>query len=268
MTKVYCPELVLHDSMWAGQVISVTGDLPYLANSLRLLVRMGGGIIGDTDIWQKNQVIVVGDQIKMGQEEEPIDRAYLQRSMEIGRQFRFMCQYMSQEDFIKEYINGHRVDYFPSDPRILRHPGLGYVASLKGGWPHSSAIPIRKLNWQILPPGRYYIDQILSHYRNLRLEGERIEVDESRLVNIYNLLPTEVYIGTDEFRRYIVFYFSSQRKAVLECPIYGNAIYVIDGPWELLSQYTKDDLLRNFSDQVKKIEHKGNWLQRLIAVLQ
>lgn len=54
------------------------------------------------------------------------------------------------------------------------------------------------------------------------------EFDESRLTQIIKLLnPTICYIGKEKFQGYVVFGFDLSEKVVLECPKYGNAIYII-----------------------------------------
>lgn len=220
-----------------------------------------GGIIGDKDIWQHDQVVIVG--------RSNYDIGYLQKSIHMGRRFNFICQYMSQEDFVTGYLNGNFVDYRNLDSRLHYHPGLMYVKSQKIGWPLVdiySSVTTKHVFWQILPPGEYTFDRIIGHYQHLRSLDNEIIIDKQRLELIYSLKPSELYIGSDEFKRYVVFYFDQACKAVLECPIFGNAIYVIDGGWKYLSQLTKAELM-DYPDEVQRITHKGDWFSRLKKIL-
>jgi hypothetical protein len=173
---------------------------------------------------------------------------------------------MSQEDFLDKFLKGRDVYYSSNDPRVRNHKGLSFLREKKFGWP---IIPTYKVPWRILPPGKHPFHRILDYFRNIQgTEGESIIVDEERLIAINNLNPTAIYTGIDEFKQYLVFYFQERQKAILECPIYGNAIYVIDGDWEELSKYTKAELLSYFSDVTKRIIHKGNWLLKLNKILR
>lgn len=54
---------------------------------------------------------------------------------------------------------------------------------------------------------------------------------------------------------------------VLECPIEGNAIYVLAGNWKRLVNYTKGEIREGFSNQYHKVVHKGEWLSRIRQAL-
>jgi hypothetical protein len=241
----------------AGQVIGYTGSEPYSDIEIEKAILEENGIIGEQGIWQQEQVIVVGNVA--------FDRAYLLESFEIGRKFGFVCRYMSQEDFLNSYLQGEEVRYSLNDPRIRNHRGLSFLASSKHNWPEP--VPTHRVNWKILPPGEHPFPRILNHFKQLQLSDKTLKIDEERLQFIHSLGPSGIYVGTDEFKRYIIFYFADLEKAVLKCPIFGNAIYVIDGEWELLSQYTKADLLWDFPDDVTRIIHSGDWSYRLKKVL-
>jgi hypothetical protein len=62
----------------------------------------------------------------------------------------------------------------------------------------------------------------------------------------FALKPSSVYVGIGEFDGYIVLAFRQTRKVVLECPIYGNAIYVIHEDWQRLAKMPKFELLSQF----------------------
>jgi hypothetical protein len=241
----------------AGQVVGCTGHEPYSETEIEKFIYYGLGIVGSEHIWQSNQIIVVGRSY--------YNRTFLRQSLEIGRRFSFTCRYMSQEDFRKSYLKGDDVQYYLNDPRIRKHDGLSFLASLNSDW--CLPIPSKQVNWRILPPGEHPFQTVTEYYRQLLMGGSSKKEIWERLSAIEALGPANRYYGTDEFKGYLVFYFPDLGKAVLECPFEGNAIYVIDGDWETLSRYSKAKLLRSFSDEVKRVIHKGDWLPRLKKAL-
>ncbi len=53
---------------------------------------------------------------------------------------------------------------------------------------------------------------------------------------------------------------------MLECPIYGNAIYIIKrgkSTWQEIAKATKWEARTKYSDQIKVINHSETWLERL-----
>ena len=66
--------------------------------------------------------------------------------------------------------------------------------------------------------------------------------------------------GTKQWLGYIVFEFAWSKSAVLECPIEGNATYVLSGDWNRMHGVTKSQLRMQFSHHYTKVVHKGEWL--------
>ena len=88
-------------------------------------------------------------------------------------------------------------------------------------------------------------------------------MDIERLKSVHSLNPDVIYIGVGEFERYTAFYFQEAKAAILECPIVGNAAYVIAEDWEQLSRLTKRELLESYQDNVTRLVHSGDWLYKL-----
>ncbi len=120
-----------------------------------------------------------------------------------------------------------------------------------------------KLPWKILPPGEHPFSEILKHYEELQKSNPHVRYDLNRLNRICELTPTATYVGVDEFRGYTVFYFQKYLAAVLDCPVWGNAIYMIKGDWKTLSRLTKAELIAERTGNVTRIVHSGDWFQRL-----
>ena len=66
---------------------------------------------------------------------------------------------------------------------------------------------------------------------------------------------------------YILFLFSDKNISILDCPIVGNAIYIIKGDWEELSRLNKSELIDFHSDKVSRIIHRGDWLEKVIKIV-
>jgi|GEM_PF-3347559 len=81
------------------------------------------------------------------------------------------------------------------------------------------------------------------------------KLDEQRIEKIYELQPSESYVGRNELRGYICFLFKDVEIAVLEKPIYGNATYLLpENNWKELSRLTRTTLLREYPE-VKRCIH-------------
>src|SRR5882724_5108944 len=48
------------------------------------------------------------------------------------------------------------------------------------------------------------------------------------------LRPAKCYIGNELWDGYVVFEFGSTKNVVLECPVEGNATYVLSGEWKCM----------------------------------
>ena len=127
--------------------------------------------------------------------------------------------------------------------------------------------PIYRVFWRVLPAGEWTFDSVLKHYTELHRAYPHIHFEVDRLRRVFSLNPSSLYIGIDEFDWYIVCAFSQTTKVVLECPIYGNAIYVIRENWQSLSKLPKNELLSQFPSYVHRIVHAGDWYPLLRAEL-
>jgi hypothetical protein len=130
-----------------------------------------------------------------------------------------------------------------------------------------TAQPTVRLPWRLLPPGELTIERLRSHYEGLQHRNPRVRYDPERIEKAFSLGPERCYIGTDEFDGYVVFTFTRTKRVLLECPVYGNAIYVLGPDWKVLSKMSKQDLLSGYASGVTKIVHKGAWFGRVKLAL-
>jgi hypothetical protein len=142
-------------------------------------------------------------------------------------------------------------------------PPFKRIASSNEGDGATQGTDAIKLPWKILPPGEHPFSEILKHYEELQESNPQVRYDLDRLRRICELAPTTTYVGIDEFRGYTVFYFQGHLTAILDCPVWGNAIYMIKGDWKTLSRRTKADLIAEHTEKVTRIVHSGDWFQRL-----
>lgn len=124
-----------------------------------------------------------------------------------------------------------------------------------------------QVSWKILPPGAPPFDRILTHFQQLQEKNKHIEYDNTRLEKLFTLNPTIIYVGIDEFEGYVVFQFAKTGISVLECPIVGNAIYVLKQDWKYLSKLSKRELLEEHRTSVIRIIHSGEWFTRLKQIV-
>ena len=137
--------------------------------------------------------------------------------------------------------------------------------------PEESKIPVESLKFELLPPGTWSISDVIAHYRR---EKERLHegsggqiIDTMRLISMSALRPEKCYVGSEQWLGYVVFEFTETDKVVLECPIEGNATYVLSGDWKSMVGHSKQYLRENYPDRCTKVVHKGDWLNRVRAAL-
>ncbi len=119
-----------------------------------------------------------------------------------------------------------------------------------------------RLPWRLLPPGEISLGTLRRHYESVGARDPDLRYDMGRLEKAYSLGPSGCYTGLDEFEGYVVFTFPRTEKALLECPVYGHAIYILGSDWKRLSRLSKQELLNDAASGVTKIVHRGDWFAR------
>ncbi len=119
---------------------------------------------------------------------------------------------------------------------------------------------VKEIFWDLLPQGEWKTEGLIKTFKGYGWSKD--EFDESRLTQIIKLLkPTICFIGKEKFQGYVVFGFDSTEKVVMECPKYGNAIYIIKGDWQEITKLSKWEARQ--LPQVKVIRHSDSWFDRL-----
>lgn len=118
-------------------------------------------------------------------------------------------------------------------------------------------IPVRRVNWEILPQGEYPWERIPSD--GIKKDGSSQRILQRHTYDtIKHFHPTSITIGTGGFRGYIVFAFPEKNLFILENMLYGNATYVFDNNWEEFSQLSKGEILNSGLLQ-ERIVHREGW---------
>lgn len=126
---------------------------------------------------------------------------------------------------------------------------------------------ISTLPFEIAAPGeRTDARAIYRYYREVMGRRELDGFDQDRLDKVLTLPWNNWAKGRADSDGYIVLMFDHTEKALLECPVYGNALFVLDSSEEHLLKMNKQELIA--SDEVKRIFHSGtDWFRRVKQAL-
>lgn len=129
-------------------------------------------------------------------------------------------------------------------------------------------LPIRQLNWRILPAGRHPWPQLKPSVQRLLDQSEdgNRAVVEFRLEHVNSFGPEFVAVGEAGFRGYLIFGFPAANTFVLESSQTNNATYILGSDWATLSGLTKADLL-NGNLHRARIIHRKSWQRELASQL-
>lgn len=115
------------------RIVGLTGYSKFHGDydmAIARIIRLEGGIVvgdsGSSTTWEVEQLIIVGDI--------DFDKNFLIKSIEVGIEHNFVCQYISLDDFW-DYYSDDFTPYYEGDPRIDTHEGLSYLASLYFEYP-------------------------------------------------------------------------------------------------------------------------------------
>ena len=133
----------------------------------------------------------------------------------------------------------------------------------------SAQVPVRRLNWKLLPTGKNpwktawpSLETVIEKSR-----GKSREVVTARFKQVGKYSPEFIAIGLGGFDDYVVFGFPSKGVCVLESRFTNNATYVLaHANWEVVSQMTKAQIL-SASAHEERLIHDRNWFAALTDVL-
>lgn len=129
----------------------------------------------------------------------------------------------------------------------------------------SALRPTGRVPFEILPPGEATEERVRGYYDGLRRRGKLKEFDQERLDKVLALPWEDWRPGTAGEEGYSIFTFAHTEKVLLECPVYGNALYVLNSGEDRLLRMNKQQL--RASGEAKRIFHTGDWYGRVQRAL-
>lgn len=135
-----------------------------------------------------------------------------------------------------------------------------------------AAVPMRRLQWEILPPGKYpwkiTKDIIEPHLKRLSSSDKGVIEERMRILSNYE--PDFLATGRGGYSGYFVYGFESRGIYILESIHLNNATYIFGDEWEALSSLTKDQII-NGDIPHKRYIHDKTWyvsIRKLMAQLR
>lgn len=186
--------------------------------------------------------------------------------------FKAECSLLAQERDIAQVEARERQDYAARRGAYPRTPTSDdtrtrAVERIRREIEHAfKPKPTGRFQWEPLPKGEATPVKVRRYYHErLRSQGRLDVFDQERLDKALALdyedwlVPTE---GLGGFDAYSIFTFAHTEKVLLECPIYGNAVYVVNSGEERWLEMTKQDLIE--SGEAKRIPHQGQgWYEKV-----
>jgi hypothetical protein len=130
---------------------------------------------------------------------------------------------------------------------------------------------VQRFPFELLPPGTWDMNDVIAHYHRAAAHPnttfQHHEIDPQRPEKIGCLKPSRCSVGKNGWQGYVLFEFSWTDRVVLECPLTGNATYVLSGNWERMIGRTKEYLRTRHSKECTKVVHKSDWLSRIREAL-
>lgn len=149
-----------------------------------------------------------------------------------------------------------------------------YAASLARTWFGSATaysldeagfpqVPDQSVSWDFLPDGTVEeIREAVVKKFGRSAAPQDIEIMIDRLEKVKSLAPEKRLVGSSGLQRYIGYMFGDDFVA-FENPRVGNALYLMYGDWENLSQLSRSQLLASRGDEFDRIIHTARWFERL-----
>ncbi len=171
---------------------------------------------------------------------------------------------VTSETFVKEEDNYEHIKHIIN----LFLEIFGECVVLNEDYDHYEIPKVKRLNWEILPPGEYPWEEVQDHVRDgieKAPEGKR-PVIVHRIKTITKHDPTYVAVGEAGFEGYWVFGWPDEGIYILENSNYGNATYVFGEDWKKYSELSKRDIINGDLHKHRFI-HKEGWPKEIDHLL-
>jgi hypothetical protein len=172
------------------------------------------------------------------------------------------------------FVTAESETYTPDNEKTLLHKLnlflelFGECEILKNDLTAFLPLSVQRVNWEILPKGELPWEVIQRTLEPaVKREKERKQAAIwSRFETVQGHKPDFHAVGRAGFSGYVVFGFERLGLYVLESVHYGNATYIFNKQWQLLSQMTKAEIL-NESLQFARLIHLTSWPTQLREIL-
>jgi len=67
---------------------------------------------------------------------------------------------------------------------------------------------------------------------------------------------------------YAVYEFTYTKKIIVECPVEGNATYILWGDWQNKVLLTKGELRHRYPNEHIRVIHQGDWIEDVSRALK
>lgn len=131
------------------------------------------------------------------------------------------------------------------------------------------ATTLIRLNWKLLPSGKYPWERIEEHIRvgMAHQKPKSLVAALNRFEKISSFNPDFRAIGDGGYKGYVVFGFTDKDLYVFESQFPNNAIYVFGGDWEQLSKLTKAEIISS-KVHIARIIHGPDWFSALSRIIK
>ena len=123
------------------------------------------------------------------------------------------------------------------------------------------------LNWEILPPGDWNTKRIQEYCGILFADEPKYLPERIEQLATIRPQPQLIAIGREGLLGYCAYQIPGHNPVILECPVLGNATYVIFEEWQELAKKSKGELRDQHSTKFRKCNHSAEhwryWLQRI-----
>lgn len=127
---------------------------------------------------------------------------------------------------------------------------------------------LNRLNWNIFPQGEIIWEKakikIVELLEKTNIQNKEDTIDRFEYMSRFN--PDFMAIGNGGFNDYVVFGFNDKNLYVLENSFAGNATYIFNDDWKIISQLTKAEILKE-NLQAYRLIHKKNWKRQIKNIL-
>jgi len=131
--------------------------------------------------------------------------------------------------------------------------------------PHRSVKRKTRLDWIVLPVGFWNEPKYLSEINRFSAGAKSPGIFLERLKFAESLEPQEIFQGMNSLGTVAYWVFVFDDYVLAECPLYGNAAYLIQGTtdWKSLLSMSKREILESRPEMVTKMIHTPDFEERI-----